>query len=76
MSDVSYASVNTIISNKGRRMRVEDKVLIGVQGVKTHANSYRFCALTAQKDCSGCGACRMATVYRTVTIHFESHRNQ
>jgi hypothetical protein len=32
----------------------------------THANSYRICALAAQKDCSGCGACRMATVYRSL----------
>ena len=37
-----------------------------VQGVKSHANSHRICVDSTQKDSRGCGACRMATVYRTV----------
>lgn len=37
-----------------------------VQGVNSHANSSRICVVTTQKDRSGCGACRMATVYSTL----------
>lgn len=48
-------------------LKVEYARLHIVQGVqKPHANSRQFCVLTGQKDSSGCGACRMATVYRTL----------
>ena len=33
---------------------------------RSHANSHRICVVKTQKDSSGCGACRMATVYCTV----------
>lgn len=36
------------------------------RSTKAHANSRRICVYKAQKDCSGCGACRMATVYRSL----------
>jgi hypothetical protein len=39
----------------------------------THANSYRICVYATQKDCSGCGACRMATVYRPLEPIYGSY---
>ena len=33
---------------------------------KLHANRGRICVFKTQKDRSGCGACRMATVYYAV----------
>jgi hypothetical protein len=38
--------------------------LMHKRSFKTHANLDRICAFTEQKDCSGCGACLMAAVYR------------
>ena len=36
------------------------------RSVKSHAYSHRICAFTAQKDSSGCGARRMANLYRSL----------
>lgn len=33
---------------------------------KTHANSNQICAIKAQKDRGGCGACRMANIHSTI----------
>ena len=60
--DVSCAK-----NTKNLILKVEARRAALVQGVqKTHANSHRICVHATQKDCSGCGACRMATVYRTL----------
>ena len=60
---------NNTTKLKGRGVRKEPQMHhVRCEELTTHANSYRVCANAAQKDCSGCGACRMATVYRTVGI--------
>jgi len=49
---------------KGRS--VERPYIMRKGALKSHANSNQFCPITEQKDSSGCGACRMAKVYRTI----------
>lgn len=46
------------------------------RSVKSHANSHRICALEAQKDSSGCGARRMANLYRALKDAIKQLKNK
>jgi len=58
-----YLAPKFIILKVGAR---ED--VLSTRELKSHANSRRICVVKTQKDSSGCGACRMATVFATVRV--------
>jgi len=65
---VDIAIINGVSRAKTIILKVEAREAVHSTRSKSHANSHRICAYKAQKDSSGCGACRMATVYRTVRV--------
>lgn len=56
-------------NTKNQILKVEVRgAAYSTRSTKPHANSHLVCVLTGQEDSSGCGACRMATVYRTLNL--------
>ncbi len=53
-----------LVNSKGRMREVKTPCL--KRSTNTHANRHPICPIADEADRSGCGACRLAAVYRTI----------
>lgn len=52
------------------------EAVLSTRSEKSHAYSHRICAITAQKDSSGCGARRMANLYCSLNCSIPVEQEQ